>query len=240
MKLAIMQPYFLPYVGYFQLINSVDKWVVFDSIQYIRRGWVNRNRILSPNIEKQWQYISVPIIAQKRNAFINHTIINNEINWHAEIFGKLTYYKQIGAPYYSDVTQLVQKSFDHKFKYLSHLNIELLRSICQYLDIPFDYSICSEQDYDFSEVNGAGDWALEIARQSNADEYINPVGGHSLFNRERFNDAGIRLSFLSTSDFEYHQSKREFVSSLSILDIMMFNSKSQIQSILTNNTKISS
>ena len=81
MRLAIMQPYFFPYIGYFQLINAVDKWVVFDEVQYIRHGWVNRNMILSPNIEKQWQYIIVSLQKHNQGELIKNIKVNYQLSW---------------------------------------------------------------------------------------------------------------------------------------------------------------
>ena len=107
MKLAIMQPYFFPYIGYFQLMNVVDKWVVFDNIQYIRHGWVNRNRILSPNLEKEWQYILIPLDKHAKEALIYDIKIINSNRWKDEIIGKLSYYKRIRAPYYYQIIDLI-------------------------------------------------------------------------------------------------------------------------------------
>ncbi len=240
MKLAVMQPYFLPYIGYFQLINVADEWIVFDSIQYIRHGWVNRNRLLSPNIEKQWQYVSIPIIGQDRDTLIQDVVINNEIKWRSELFGKLSYYKQIGAPFYTEIISMLKETLDSEFTHLSHLNVKLLGIICKYLDISFKYKLCSEQKFDFSMVETAGDWAFEISKQTGAQEYINPEGGRDLFDQAKFEKAGIHLSFLSSTECRYIQSRREYVPWLSILDVLMFNSQSQIKSLMELNTSISS
>ena len=94
MKLGIMQPYLFPYVGYFQLMNAVDRWIAFDEIQFIDKGWINRNRILHPDPVKQWQFLTVPL--SKRGQFdkICNISIKEELDWRSQIFGKLTMYKK--------------------------------------------------------------------------------------------------------------------------------------------------
>ena len=93
MKLGIMQPYFFPYIGYFQLMKHVDQWVVFDDIQFIDKGWINRNRILHPDTKKQWLYITLPLHKRKQFDKICNIHIKSEINWKEEILGRLTAYK---------------------------------------------------------------------------------------------------------------------------------------------------
>ena len=157
MKLGIMQPYLFPYIGYFQLISAVDIWVVFDDVQYIRHGWVNRNRILSPNIQKEWQYITVPIQKFKREDFIEDIKINNTVAWQNSILGKLSYYKQIKAPFYSTVQSLVKEMLEKKYDSIVELNIRTIQSVCDYLGVEFNYRISSKEKYDYSHVSGAGD-----------------------------------------------------------------------------------
>ena len=105
MKLALMQPYFFPYLGYFDIINSVDKWVVFDNAQYIRRGWIHRNRILHPR--KGWQYIVVPIKKHSHKTVIKDIMIDNEQNWKRKIIRKLQHYKK-KAPYFDETIAFVE------------------------------------------------------------------------------------------------------------------------------------
>ena len=107
MRLAIMQPYTFPYIGYFQLINYADKWVVFDDTQYISKGWINRNRILHPESQKEWQYFTVPVKKHSRECRINHVEINDNTDWRTELLGKLTAYKR-KAPYYRETKEFVE------------------------------------------------------------------------------------------------------------------------------------
>ena len=232
MKLAIMQPYFFPYIGYFQLINSVDKWLVFDNIQYIRHGWVNRNRILSPNLKEEWQYINIPIKKHKRDDLIKDIYINNNIDWKKNIFGKITYYKKIAAPYYKEVVGMLENCLDGQYSRLVDINVYTLKHICDYLGVQFEFKICSEYHFDFTNVRGPGDWAFEITRQVGADLYINPIGGRDIFDVNKFNSAGIEIRFLEPKENIYIQSCRKYVPWLSIIDVMMFNSIKEISEML--------
>ena len=232
LTLSIMQPYFFPHIGYFQLMHIVDKWVVFDDIQYIRNGWINRNRILSPNLAKGWQYISLPLKKHSRTDLINDIKLQTAENWQNSIVGKLSYYKKIGAPYFEEIMDILQRSFLYDANKLSEFNVQSLKVIANYLDITFDYVVSSEQNFDYSAVNDSGDWAFEISRQMSASLYINPIGGRELFNREKFHAKGIDLKFLQTAEFSYRQSRRDYISGLSIIDVLMFNSIEEVKEML--------
>jgi WbqC-like protein family len=232
MKLAIMQPYFFPYLGHFQLINAVDRWVVFDVVQYIERGWMNRNRILSPNIEKEWSYAVVPTVNHDRSEIISNVKIDNAVRWEQTILGQLSYYKKIRAPYYNEVIELFTDLTSTRIDLISELNVQTLKRSCEYIGIKFNYEMCSNLHLDFSSVKDPGDWALEIARQTGASTYINPSGGTGLFNKEQFHKSNIEIQFLKSKEISYKQSKRTFVPWLSILDVMMFNAKDEISKML--------
>ncbi len=227
-----MQPYFFPYIGYFQLIGAVDRWVVFDVVQYIERGWMNRNRILSPNIEKEWSYVFVPTVNHEHGEVISSVKIDNSVGWQGTILGQLSYYKKIRAPYYEQVTELLAESTSDTIHLIGELNVQTLKRSCEYIGIAFNYDICSKMDLDFSNVKQPGDWALEISKQTNADTYINPTGGIGLFDKEKFRKEGIHIDFLKPKEVHYKQSRRTFVPWLSILDVMMFNSKDEIKKML--------
>ncbi len=227
-----MQPYFFPYIGYFQLINAVDKFVIFDAVQYIKHGWMNRNRILSPNLDQEWQYIIVPLRRFHQTDKISNIIINNDQNWPDNIYGKLSYYKKIRAPYFEDVINLLTKALDIRYNTLTALNISTLEAVCDYLNIDFNHSLCSQNNYDLRNVIDKGDWALEISKIEKAKTYINPIGGIELFDKNNFLKENIDLKFLNTKEIIYQQSKRKFVPNLSIIDVLMFNSKDQVKEIL--------
>ena len=233
-----MQPYFFPYIGYFQLMNAVDKWVIFDDVQYIRHGWVNRNRVLSPNIDKEWQYITVPTVKHVKTELIKNIVINNSENWQSNIINKLSYYQKIRAPYFWEVIKVVENCLTYDTDFLNDLNIKSLKMITRYVGIKFDYIISSKKDFDFSKVKNSGDWAFEITKQMAATTYVNPVGGKEIFDNNKFINEGIDLKFLKSNDIKYKQSRRKYVPWLSIIDIMMFNSPDEIKSLLSENKKL--
>lgn len=223
MKLGIMQPYFFPYIGYFSLIANTDKWVGFDITQYTPKTWMNRNRILHPNKEKVWQYITVPLSNSSIHIKIYEALIEDKEKAKTRILGQLQHYKKT-APYFKQVLSLVEKTFENtKTSSLVELNVNSIKSVCEYLDISFDYKIASEQNFIFKENMQAGDWALFISEQIGADEYVNPEGGEALFDKNAFEYKGIKLTINSAPDLEYECGDYKFEKALSILDVLMWN-----------------
>ena len=229
MKLAIMQPYFFPYLGYYALIKNIDKWIVLDEVQFIRHGWIERNRILKPIMG--WQYISVPLEKHSRETLIKHIKIRNSEDWKDRILRQLEQYKKI-APYYSEVVEFLKKIFESNFQSITKLNAHLLSETCKHIGLNFNYQIFSEMKLDIDEINAPGDWALNISKAMNASEYLNPSGGIEIFNPEAYKTANIKLTFLKISLVKYKQGERPFEPGLSIIDVMMFNSKGEITEML--------
>lgn len=231
MKVGIMQPYFFPYIGYFQLIHQVDKWVVFDDVQYIRRGWINRNRILHQ--KEGWQYINVPLEKNRYKEVIKDIRISSVENWKSKMIGQLYHYKKY-APFYNVSMNLVEKSLDIMTNSLSTLNVHILKEICDYLEIPFSYQSASQENVNYSNVNSAQERILAICKHLQASEYINPIGGKELYDTQRFQQEGIHLSFLKSemNQLVYQQGSRPFEPALSIIDVLMFCSKDEIRTML--------
>lgn len=159
MILGIMQPYFFPYLGYFDLINYSERWIVFDTVQYIRHGWINRNRILHP--AEGWSYIIVPVKFSRETA-INEVHIAEDGKWKKRIIGQLQHYKK-QAPHYRAVINLLEACFAFNGTLLSEFNTLSLQKICTYLGIPFNYSVFSSMNLDLDPVEEPGDWALRIS-----------------------------------------------------------------------------
>ncbi len=226
-----MQPYIFPYIGYFQLINHVDKWVIFDDIQYISKGWINRNRILHPDLKKEWQYFTVPVRKHSLESRIKDMEINDDIRWRDELLGKLTSYKK-KAPFYAETREFVSDCIRFKCLNLSEWVEYTLKKTCDYLNISFDYFNFSEMDVNVGNVEHAGQWALEISDAMHADEYINPAGGVDIFTERDFQSRNINLQFLKSNLTPYVQRRGYFVSGLSIIDVMMWNSKNKITEML--------
>lgn len=231
MKLAIMQPYLLPHLGYFSLIDYADEWIFFDDVQYIRRGWVNRNRILKP--EDGWQYFTVPVRKHSREARIKDVLISDASDWKRRILGQLGHYRKI-APCYAQVEAFLTEAFAEDAETIADIDILLVRKTFEYLGMPFEYRVFSQMEIELGPVSDPGDWALEIARALGASEYVNPPGGKEIFEREKFRASDIDLKFLTGVPAEYDQGRKEFIPGLSILDVMMFNSKEKIREMLTS------
>ncbi len=220
MRVAIMQPYFFPYLGYFQLIKSVDRFILFDDVQYIRHGWINRNRILKPG--EGWQYIIAPLQKHKRQELIKDIQIRTSNEWREKILRQLDHYRK-KAPFYNEIIKLTEGCLTSTETSITGFNAECLNLMCRSLRLPFQVKISSEMNFDYSNVNDAGEWALRICEQLEATEYINPPGGKELFDNNKFNASNIKLSFLSPVLEQYNQRRNTFEAGLSIIDVLMFN-----------------
>ena len=237
MKIGIMQPYFFPYIGYFQLMNYVDQWIVFDQVQFIDKGWINRNRILHPDARKEWQFITVPL--KKRGQFTNiqELRINTDQAWVDNIMGKLSAYKK--APYFEQTRDFVRDCLlEHQDESLSQLLVMTLSKTARELGINTPINVQSEMKLNLPEITHPGQWALEISKKLNAHEYINPTGGSEIFNEDEFKGAGISLRFLKPELSSYVQRRGFFTPGLSIIDVMMWNDRSTIQEMLNLDYKI--
>jgi hypothetical protein len=230
MKLGIMQPYFFPYMGHFSLIAAVDSWVVFDVTQYTPKSWMNRNRILHP--KEGWQYITVPLNNSSTSIKTLDANVFDLLSAKVSVLGKLSHYKK-KAPYYSEVIKVVERAFDSvEGGTLVSLNVSALKVVCEYLNIPFFYKICSELSLDYPADLMAGDWAPFICNALGATEYVNPVAGKSIFDLSKFKKYGISLYFYDYKEFKYDVVGRVYEPHLSILDVMMWNSPAEIKSAL--------
>jgi hypothetical protein len=233
MKLGIMQPYFFPYIGYFELIHRTDKWIVFDMVQYKPRSWMNRNRVLHP--KDGWQYFGVPVKKAPRDTLINDIEIKDKNAALERILGQLSHYKN-KAPHYSIVIDLIKQTFSEtRSNKLVDLNISSLSVVCSYLGIVFKWVKCSEMNLDLSNVSHPGQWALEICKQLKADEYINPPGGKEIFKPEEFAERGINLVFQDPIKFKYNCPPYIFEKNLSIIDVMMWNQPKKIMKFIKKN-----
>jgi len=231
MRIAIMQPYFFPYIGYFQLINAADRFILFDDVQYIRHGWINRNRILKPVAGHQ--YITVPLAGHSRDTLIKDIKAADIANSKHKMLRQLEHYKKI-APYYKTVIELITDGFATHYNLIGEINGHCLKTVCDYIGIDFKIELSSRLNFDYSHVQAAGEWALHISTQLQATTYINPAGGMELFNPGRFEESNIQLQFLQPGIKEYNQHRPDFEPGLSIIDVMMFNAPAQIRDLLNH------
>jgi len=232
-----MQPYFFPYVGYFSLIHATDCWVVFDTAQYRRRAWVNRNRVLSHNKEG-WNYIRIPVTHSPRETRICDIQIDDTQTWIDQLIDQLQIYRQRRAPYYADVIDWLQptlhKAHDiHGPGDFSQTLITLLQETCRHINLPFPCQIFSQMSLNLPDELPAGEWALEVARSLGAETYINAPGGRELFSPHQFTEADIELQILNPRLTSYRQGRSEFIPGLSILDLLMWNSPAETLELVT-------
>lgn len=221
-----MQPYFLPYIGYWQLMNVVDKYVIYDDVNYINRGWINRNRIL---LNGEPQYFNIPMLGASQNKLINEIEVNNEKKVIDKNLRKLQMaYKR--APYYGVVYPMIEKIMTSGKADLASYITESIMIISEYLDIKTELIISSSLD---KNVNLKGqDKIIEICKLLQASEYYNAIGGRELYSFEMFRKNDIELKFLKTQEISYKQMNENFYPNLSILDVMMFNSKEEVKNMM--------
>lgn len=229
MTLGIMQPYLFPYIGYFQNIAAVDKFVLYDDVAFIRQGWINRNNIL---LQEKSFLFTVPVRDTSSNRLINDTEINTEqyILWRDKFYRTLEQaYKK--APHYSIVSALVKQVLESEQDNISNLAGNSIKSVCDYLNIntPLVYSSVLYQNQD---LNGQ-ERVIDTCKLESADRYINPKGGMHLYDKKDFKDQGIILEFLAAREVKYTQLTNEFVPWLSIIDVLMFNDIESARSLLT-------
>lgn len=224
MRVAIMQPYFLPYIGYFQLIHAADKFVIYDNIQYTKKGWINRNRILQNGKD---EYISLPL--KKDSDYLNvdqRVLADTFPEEQKNMLRKLgSIYRK--APHFQSAFPVIEAIYhcpeQNLFKFLFHS----VKTVCNYLGIKTEFVVSSTLDIDHTLKSE--EKVIALCKALDTDIYLNPIGGIELYAAERFQQHGLGLQFIKSSLVEYPQFGHPFVPWLSILDVMMFNSTEDIK-----------
>jgi len=223
MKLGIMQPYFLPYIGYWQLLNAVDIYVIYDDVAYIKQGWINRNRMLLNGKEFLFS-LSLADASSFKN--INQIEI---IDGNSKLL-KTVEHAYAKAPYFKQIFPLMSCIVHHENRNLAEYVTYSIRAVADYLKIRTRLVMSSEIDKDNS-LKGQ-EKVQNICERLNASHYYNAVGGRELYSKDFFSKKNITLQFLKTNPINYKQFRNDFVPWLSILDVMMFNSVEEIQEML--------
>ena len=225
MKVGIMQPYFFPYIGYWQLLNAVDKYVVYDDVNYIKNGWINRNRIL---INGQPHWFTLPLNKASPFNLINEINISSE-NKVKENMLKTLHMAYHKTPFFNEVFPLVEKTIFYSLN-LSESLFFSIQEITKYLGIRTELILSSTLNKD-NTLKGKNK-VLSICKLLNADVYLNAIGGQDLYDKQEFQEHDLKLEFLQTDKVIYKQLKNQFVPNLSIIDVLMFNSAEQIKQML--------
>lgn len=230
MKLGIMQPYLFPYLGYFQLINAVDVFVIYDDVQYIKNGWINRNKILSNRVPIMFTF------GVKKDAMTMH--INqrfySENTYYStkEKFLKTLFVSYHKAPHFKNTYELITEILSYEDLNVSKFNVNCLRKICDYINIstPFILSSSLEKEKELK----AQEAVIGINKLLGSHCYINAIGGMEFYSPKKFKENGIKLRFIKMYDIEYPQFDEQFIPNLSIIDVLMFNSKREIETLLND------
>ncbi len=234
--LGIMQPYFFPYLGYFQLIAAVERGVIFDTAQYTRKSWMNRNRVLDG--KGSWQYINVPVSTTLGTSIQATNVIDHSAALQ-RILGQLEHYRG-KAPFYQSVRELVKYTFASVTgNSISDLNIQSLKAACEYMGLNFAWAPYSAMDLQLPVITHPGQWALEISSKLGARQYINAPGGREIFVASEWQERGIELRFLDVSPFFYNTKPYNFIENLSILDVFMWNDPNDVSVYIRDNTRTS-
>lgn len=215
-----MQPYFLPYIGYWQLINAVDMFVILDDVQYITKGWINRNKIC---IDGNEQWITIPLEKANRNKLINELQICSPNNWVPK-FQRTIDYNFKKSPNFEEGLQLLNTIINFKTKDLTTFLVRSIKLICGFLGIDTNITLSSELSPKDSLKGQAR--IIHICKKLNASSYYNPQGGIELYNKAEFIKDKIELNFIKTN------SKNSFL--YSFLACMMMYSRNEIQNELKN------
>lgn len=230
-SIAIMQPYFLPYIGYFQLIAAVDTFIVYDNIKYTKKGWINRNRMLKNGKDEMF---SLPL----KNGSDSLDVCEREL---AADFNRDKLLNQFRgayrrAPYFEPTFPLVEQIVRHEdmnlFRFLHHS----IARTCGHLGIATEIRTSSSIAIDHG-LKSQGK-VLALCEALGAATYVNAIGGMELYSKESFRERGIELKFIKSLPFEYPQFGNEFVPWLSIIDVMMFNPLDAIRACITTNYEL--
>ena len=231
MKIGIMQPYFFPYLGYWQLINAVDKYVVYDDVNFIKGGWISRNNIL---IQNQQHMITLQLEDSSPFKLINEI----KYTTNDKVIGKLlrtieNAYRK--APYFAEVMPIIAEVFKDT-ETIADLNYKAIQLVANYLYMNTEIILSSSLEKD-NNLKGE-DKVIHINKILGSDCYLNTIAGEKLYSKERFEGEGILLHFLSMNSISYPQFNQEFVPNLSIIDVLMFNSKEECNRMLNDYTLV--
>ena len=228
MRLAIMQPYVFPYLGYFQLVQAVDRFIFYDDVNFIKRGWIHRNNIL---VNGKAHRFTIPLDRASQSKLINEVMLHPvEYPAWREKFLKTLHQSYKNAPHFEAVYALVAEVLTSTAGSIADLAIRSVVLVSQYLGLDTQSVRSSGLSYDRS-LKGP-DKILALCRQQEAQMYINPIGGQELYEAQPFEEDNIALRFIQSQPVTYQQFGSDFVPYLSMIDMLMFNTVAQVHALL--------
>ncbi|KRB81846.1 WbqC family protein [Noviherbaspirillum sp. Root189] len=226
MKLAIMQPYFFPYLGYYQLVANADKFVFYDDVNFIKRGWINRNRVL---LNGRPHYLTVPLSHASQFAKINEIRIHQDGEWEFRLLESIRY-AYAKAPYFSPVLQLIREIVSYGDERIAPLAARSVMLISQYLELDTKF-VESSAIYGNADLAGPAR-VIDICLREKAKKYYNAPGGRDLYDEASFLSHGVELCFVEPNLVEYQQFSPTFHPALSIIDVLMFHDREEVREML--------
>jgi hypothetical protein len=233
MRVAIMQPYFCPYLGYFQLMKSVEQFVLLDDVNFITRGWINRNQVL---LNGSAHMITLPVAKASQNERICDLSLSTDSAWQERLL-KTIYQAYRRAPQFSTTFRLAEALFRFDDTNLAVFVGHSVRLMSQHLRLRCE--ILQSSDLMPNPSLRGQDRIIHLCKELGATEYINPPGGKSLYRASDFLETGIKLYFLEPALHPYLQFEHAFVSGLSVIDALMFNTPSQVNEALLSGHVVS-
>jgi hypothetical protein len=228
MRLAVMQPYLFPYLGYFQLIHSVDRFVLFDDVNFIKRGWINRNRILLGG--KEYRF-TVPLEDASQNRLINQTLTISDGKWKSDLLKTLERaYRH--APHFDSAFPVIEASVSYDDRNIARFIGHSLALITRHIGIGAEF-VPTSSGYGNIHLRGQ-DRIIDICVKEGAKFYHNAVGGRELYNSLAFASAGLELRFISSRLRDYPHQSATFVPGLSIIDVLMWNELSHVRAMVSD------
>lgn len=221
MKIASHQPYFFPYIGHYSLIYSADLFVFADLRQYTRKGWMARNRILKP-LRREAQYFRIGLIKPRDKASLTECCLHKNEKWKIRILDQVAHYKNV-APYFNETILIIKDLFEKKYITLLEFNIESTKVLLNIFNINTPTILFSDIEQKVEKADRPGLWGLKICKALNASAYVNAPDGEKFMPVKEYIKSGIRLGFIQPDIKNYNQFNNEFISHLSIIDVLMFN-----------------
>lgn len=230
MKVGIMQPYVFPYIGYYQLIQEVDCFIILDNVSFIKGGWINRNRILVNN--EPFLY-HIPLQNSSSNTFISKLKIVDNLHWKNKLL-KTLFFSYQKAFYFQSIFPHLEEIFNNKYDLIVSLNLEGLRKVFDYLGHSKEILIASNLTID--HTSKGIDRVISLVKAVGGHTYINLPGAADMYKKSisKFEQANLELQILHPNLSEYPQFKNDFIAGLSIIDVLMFNSKEEVKKLLTD------